>query len=112
MPSISVPTRLVSHPPTSWSLISLRNLSSFNFFAFNFLDFISMLLVGQRSTSAMHLGLLRLRSFPCKTNSDRRRISGYVRSVVHYGSSKFMKRWRKEDKEHVIETLSERADGM
>ncbi|KAH9019910.1 hypothetical protein EDB83DRAFT_2298390, partial [Lactarius deliciosus] len=39
-------------------------------------------------------------------------IADYVRSVVYSGSGKFMRRWRKEDKEHVIETLSERADGM
>jgi hypothetical protein len=39
-------------------------------------------------------------------------ISDYVRSVVYSGSGTFMRRWRIEDKEHVIETLSERADGM
>jgi hypothetical protein len=39
-------------------------------------------------------------------------IVDYVRSVVNSSSGKFMKRWRQEDKEHVIETLSERADGM
>ncbi len=39
-------------------------------------------------------------------------IADYVRSVVYSGSGKFMRRWRKDDKEHVIETLSERADGM
>ena len=39
-------------------------------------------------------------------------IANYVKSVVYSGSGKFMKRWRKEDKEDVIETLSERADGM
>ena len=39
-------------------------------------------------------------------------IAGYVRFVVEDGSSKFMKRWRNEDKKHVITTLSERADGM
>ncbi|KAH9069495.1 hypothetical protein EDB83DRAFT_2188767, partial [Lactarius deliciosus] len=39
-------------------------------------------------------------------------IGSYLRSVIYSGSGKFMRRWRKEDKEHVIETLSERADGM
>ena len=39
-------------------------------------------------------------------------IANYVRSVVYSGSGNFMRRWRKEDKEHVIETLSGRADGM
>ena len=43
---------------------------------------------------------------------QKKDIAGYVRSIVDYGSSKYMKRWRKVDKEHVIETLSERADGM
>ena len=37
-------------------------------------------------------------------------IVNYVGSVVH--SDKRMKRWREEDKEYVIEKLSERADGM
>jgi hypothetical protein len=39
-------------------------------------------------------------------------ISDYIRSVVHSGSGKFMKRWRPEDKEDIIEKLLERADGM
>ena len=43
---------------------------------------------------------------------QKKDIANYVRSVVYSGSGKFMRRWRKEDKEHVIETLSERADGM
>jgi hypothetical protein len=43
---------------------------------------------------------------------QKKDIADYVRSVVYSGSGKFMNRWRKEDKEDVIETLSERADGM
>ncbi|KAI9436028.1 hypothetical protein H4582DRAFT_1817026, partial [Lactarius indigo] len=43
---------------------------------------------------------------------QKKDIADYVRSVIYSGSGKFMKRWRKEDKEHVIETLTERADGM
>jgi hypothetical protein len=39
-------------------------------------------------------------------------IADYVRSVVYSDSQHIMKRWKKEDKEHVIKTLSERADGM
>jgi hypothetical protein len=39
-------------------------------------------------------------------------IEDYVRSVVYSNSEPIMRRWRKEDKELVIETLSERADGM
>ncbi|KAH9167680.1 hypothetical protein EDB89DRAFT_1890367 [Lactarius sanguifluus] len=42
---------------------------------------------------------------------QKKDIADYVRSVVFSGSGKFMKRWKEEDKEHVIETLSERADG-
>jgi len=45
-------------------------------------------------------------------SGQKKDIADYVRSVVYSGSGKFMKRWRQEDKEHVIETLSERADGM
>jgi hypothetical protein len=37
-------------------------------------------------------------------------IVNYVSSVVH--SDKKMRRWREEDRKLVIETLSERADGM
>jgi hypothetical protein len=39
-------------------------------------------------------------------------IADYVRSVVYSKSETHMRRWRKEDKEFVVKTLSERADGM
>jgi len=39
-------------------------------------------------------------------------IEAYVRSIVYSDSEPIMRRWRTEDKEHVIDTLSERADGM
>jgi hypothetical protein len=39
-------------------------------------------------------------------------IADYVRSVVYSDLQQIMKKWRKEDKELVIKTLSERADGM
>jgi hypothetical protein len=39
-------------------------------------------------------------------------IEDYVRSVVYSDSRQIMKRWKTEDKELVIKTLSERADGM
>ena len=45
-------------------------------------------------------------------SGQKQDISEYVRSVVYSGSGKFMKQWRQVDKEHVIKTLSERADGM
>lgn len=41
---------------------------------------------------------------------QRQDIADYVRSVVY--SDRNMRRWRDEDKELVIGTLSERADGM
>jgi ankyrin repeat protein len=39
-------------------------------------------------------------------------IADYVRSVVYSSSEPIMRRWRTEDKELVIKTLSEQADGM
>jgi hypothetical protein len=39
-------------------------------------------------------------------------IESYVRSVVYSDSEPIMRRWRKEDRDLVIETLTERADGM
>jgi hypothetical protein len=43
---------------------------------------------------------------------QKKDISDYVRSVVYSDSEQIMRRWKMEDKELVIETLSERADGM
>ena len=45
-------------------------------------------------------------------SGQKKDIEDYVRSVVYSDSEPIMRRWRKEDKEHVIETLSEQADGM
>ncbi|KAH9169628.1 hypothetical protein EDB89DRAFT_1908398 [Lactarius sanguifluus] len=39
-------------------------------------------------------------------------IIEYIKSVVHSPSNTIMKRWRDEDKDMVVKTLSERADGM
>ena len=39
-------------------------------------------------------------------------IENYVQSVVYSDSEPIMRRWRKEDRDLVIETLTERADGM
>ncbi|KAH9060254.1 hypothetical protein EDB87DRAFT_622909 [Lactarius vividus] len=39
-------------------------------------------------------------------------ISDYIRSVVNSPSSMAMRRWRADDRKLVIETLTERADGM
>jgi hypothetical protein len=43
---------------------------------------------------------------------QKKDIEDYVRAVVYSNSEPIMRRWRKEDKELVIDTLSERADGM
>ena len=45
-------------------------------------------------------------------SGQKKGIEDYVRSVVYSDSEPIMRRWRREDKELVIETLSERADGM
>jgi hypothetical protein len=37
-------------------------------------------------------------------------ITAYIKSVVH--SDRSMRRWKEEDRQLVIDTLSERADGM
>jgi hypothetical protein len=42
-------------------------------------------------------------------SGQKQDIADYVRSIVY---SSRMRRWRDEDKKLVIETLSERADGM
>ena len=39
-------------------------------------------------------------------------IADYVRNIVNSSPSTAMKRWRADDKNLVIETLTERADGM
>jgi hypothetical protein len=43
---------------------------------------------------------------------QKKDIADYVRSVVYSDSEQIMGRWRTEDKELVIKTLSERANGM
>ena len=45
-------------------------------------------------------------------SGQKQDIANYVRSVVYSKSERYMRRWKKEDKEYVIETLSERAGGM
>ena len=39
-------------------------------------------------------------------------IVDYVRSIVYSNSERIIRRWKKEDKDLVVEVLSERADGM
>ena len=45
-------------------------------------------------------------------NGQKKDIEDYIRSVVYADSDTAMRRWRNQDKELVIETLTERADGM
>ena len=45
-------------------------------------------------------------------SGQKKDIVDYVRSIVYSDSEQIMRRWRMEDKELVVETLSERADGM
>jgi hypothetical protein len=45
-------------------------------------------------------------------SGQKQDIVDYVRSVVYANSEPYMRRWKKEDKELVIKTLAERADGM
>ena len=45
-------------------------------------------------------------------SGQKQDIVDYVRSVVYSNSESYMRRWKKDDKELVIETLAERADGM
>ena len=45
-------------------------------------------------------------------SGQKQDIADYVRSVVYSKSERYMRRWKEEDKEFVIKTLSERAGGM
>ena len=45
-------------------------------------------------------------------SGQKKDIVDYVNSVVYSNSETMMKRWREEDKKMVVETLSEKADGM
>ena len=45
-------------------------------------------------------------------SGQKQDIADYIRSVVYADSDTVMRRWRDKDKELVIETLTERADGM
>jgi hypothetical protein len=45
-------------------------------------------------------------------SGQRKDIVDYVTSVVYSNSEPIMRGWEKEEKDLVIETLSNRADGM
>ena len=59
------------------------------------------------------LGPLALHSVSLHDESGQKKdIVDYVNSVVYSDSETMMKRWREEDKKMVVESLSEKADGM
>jgi hypothetical protein len=59
------------------------------------------------------LGRLAAHSVSLHDESGQKQdIVDYVTSVVHSDSETMMKRWREEDKKVVVESLSEKADGM
>jgi len=39
-------------------------------------------------------------------------IVEYIKSVVYSNLEPIMRRWRRADKQNVVEVLSEKADGM
>ena len=45
-------------------------------------------------------------------SGQKQDIADYVRSIIYSDSEPYMRRWKNEDKELVIEDLSTRADGM
>ena len=45
-------------------------------------------------------------------SGQKKDIADYIRTVVYSDAEQIMRRWKMEDKELVIQTLSERADGM
>ena len=45
-------------------------------------------------------------------SGQKQDLADYVRSFVYSNSEPYMRRWREEDREFVVETLSTRADGM
>ena len=60
-----------------------------------------------------NLGRLAFHSVSLHDQSGQKEdIVNYVKSVVYSESETMMKRWRAEDKEMVVESLSEQADGM
>ena len=61
----------------------------------------------------VNLGRLALHSVSLHDQSGQKEdIVNYVKYVVNSESETMMKRWRAEDKEMVVESLSEQADGM
>ena len=69
--------------------------------------------VTSRPEHDIQLALEHLTEHPVSLHDEsgqQEDIANYVTSFVH--SNQRMRRWRKEDKDLVIKTLSEKADGM
>jgi hypothetical protein len=45
-------------------------------------------------------------------SGQKQDIVKYINSVVHSDADTMMKKWREDERESVVETLSEKADGM
>ena len=45
-------------------------------------------------------------------SGQKKDIEEYIKYVVHSPSDTIMRRWREDDKDLVVQTLSQRADGM
>ena len=59
------------------------------------------------------LGPLALNSVSLHDESGQKKdIVDYVNSVVYSDAETMMKRWREDDKKMVVDSLSEKADGM
>jgi hypothetical protein len=59
------------------------------------------------------LGPLALHSVSLHDESGQKEdIADYVNSIIYSDAETMMKRWREEDKIMVVESLSEKADGM
>jgi hypothetical protein len=59
------------------------------------------------------LGPLALHSVSLHEESGQQKdIVDYIKSVVYSDAETMMKRWREDDKKMVVESLSEKADGM
>ena len=68
-----------------------------------------------RPETDIRAALEPLASYPISIHDQRgqkRDIETYIRSVVYANSNTEMRRWRGYEKELVIETLTNRADGM
>jgi len=71
--------------------------------------------VTSRSEVDIQYALQSLASYSVSLHHEsgqKKDILEYVKSVVRAPTTTFMKRWRDEDKDLVIKTLSDKADGM